>query len=144
MTYITILAIVLLVAVAVGFVLRSRGGKVRSVTPTDGKGSRAEMLSGVGVDGRRPTILHFSADWCGPCAAVRRVAGQVVTDLADTSRPPVEIELDIDENPQLAKELGVLSLPTTFVLDADGQQRFRIAGVPSVPDLRSALEPLSA
>ncbi|KAA0021852.1 thioredoxin family protein [Antrihabitans cavernicola] len=144
MTQITILLIALVLAVGIGLFLRSRAGKVRNVSPTDGQGSRTDMLTAVGVDGARPTILHFSADWCGPCAAVRRVVGQVVTDLSGTPRPPVEIELDIDENPQLAKELGVLSLPTTFILDADAAERFRIAGVPSVADLRGALEPLSA
>lgn len=144
MTQITILLVVLVLAVGIGLFLRSRAGKVRTVAPSDGRGTRAEMLTAVGVDGNRPTVLHFSADWCGPCAAVRRVVGQVVTELADKPRPPVEIELDIDENPALAKELGVLSLPTTFILAADATERFRIAGVPSVPDLRSALEPLSA
>ena len=45
--------------------------------------------------------------------------------------------------PALAKELGVLSLPTTFILDADLQQRFRVSGVPAATDLRAALGPLT-
>ncbi|SLJ80392.1 thioredoxin domain-containing protein [Mycobacteroides abscessus subsp. abscessus] len=38
----------------------------------------------------------------------------------------------------------MLSLPTTFVFDAAGRERFRISGVPKAGDLRSALAPLTA
>ena len=40
--------------------------------------------------------------------------------------------------------LSVMSLPTTFIFDADGRQRYRATGVPKAADLRSALEPLLA
>jgi len=96
------------------------------------------------VQASRPTILHFSADWCGPCAAVRRVVGQVLADLEHTPTAPAEIEVDIDEHPRLAKELGVLSLPTTFIFDTAATERFRISGVPTSGALRSALAQVSA
>jgi hypothetical protein len=38
----------------------------------------------------------------------------------------------------------VLSLPTTFIFDVDGRQRYRASGVPKAADLRSALQPLLA
>ena len=47
-------------------------------------------------------------------------------------------------NPDAARRLSVLSLPTTFVFDADGRQRYRASGVPTAADLRSALQPLLA
>ena len=50
----------------------------------------------------------------------------------------------MDANPEAARTLSVLSLPTTFVFDADGQQRYRASGVPTAADLRSALAPLLA
>lgn len=131
-------------ALAVGLLLRAREGKVRTVerseAPTD---SRLALLSAAGVSGGNPVLLHFSADWCGPCAAVRRVAGQVIERLAGSPVPPVEIELDIDEYPALARELGVMSLPTTFVLDRDRAERFRVSGVPTAPDLEGVLTPLT-
>ena len=55
----------------------------------------------------------------------------------------VFVEVDIDAEPALAKELNVLSLPTTFVFDIEGRERFRISGVPKSADLRTALEPLT-
>lgn len=146
MTGITILLIALACAVLVGLVLRNREGKVRAGDPTPVDDRRRELLhaAGVGADaGSGAVVLHFSADWCGPCAAVRRVVGQAIADLASTPRPPVEVELDIDEYAAVAAELGVLSLPTTFILDADLSQRFRVSGVPVAGDLRAALIPLT-
>jgi hypothetical protein len=54
------------------------------------------------------------------------------------------VEIDMDANPSAARRLSVLSLPTTFIFDGDGRQRYRAAGVPTTADLRSALEPLLA
>ena len=150
MTGITLLVIALFAALAFGLVWQRRQGKVRTTGETTAvvTDERRTLLEAAGVGagsghGRSATVLHFSADWCGPCAAVRRVVGQVVADLAGEPEPPVEVEVDIDEYPALAKELGVLSLPTTFILDADLQQRFRVSGVPSAADLKAALGPLT-
>jgi hypothetical protein len=63
--------------------------------------------------------------------------------MANAPRPPVDRELDIDKYPALAREMSVLSLPTTFILDRDLVERFRVSGVPSTADLTSALAPFS-
>ncbi|MFI9406217.1 thioredoxin family protein [Nocardia sp. NPDC052316] len=150
MIEITILAVVLLAALAVGIFLRRRDGKVRAADAfatsrrdAENRSVRADLLAAVGVTGTGPAVLHFSADWCGPCVAVRRVVADVTGQLAESAQPPLDIEIDIDADPVLAKELNVLSLPTTFVFDSEGRERFRISGVPKVTDLRSALEPLT-
>ncbi|MGX1775415.1 thioredoxin family protein [Nocardia brasiliensis] len=143
MIEITILAVMLLAALAVGLLLRRRDGRVRAADVIENGSARADLLASVGVTGSGPAVLHFSADWCGPCAAVRRVVADVTGQLAESPQPPLDIEIDIDAEPVLAKELNVLSLPTTFVFDSEGRERFRISGVPKVTDLRSALEPLT-
>lgn len=147
MTGLLVLSLVLVAAVAVGLVLRARSGALRATAPSDsGTDTRRTLLAEAGVAGAGPAILHFSADWCGPCAAVRRVIGQVLETLDEELVPgitrAVEIEVDIDENTALAAELSVLSLPTTFIFDAAGVQRYRVSGVPTAADLRAALLPL--
>ncbi|WP_327148568.1 thioredoxin family protein [Nocardia sp. NBC_01329] len=146
MIEITILAVMLLAGLAVGLYLRRRDGAVRSapVTLDRDTDARDDLLVAAGVTGSGPAVLHFSADWCGPCAAVRRVVADATRDLADSPQPPRDIEVDIDTDPALARALNVLSLPTTFVFDAEGRERFRISGVPKTSDLRSALSPLTA
>lgn len=97
-------------------------------------------ISTLGLSTSGPTVLHFSADWCGPCAGVRRVVDQVCADLPEVAH----VEIDMDAKPEAARILSVLSLPTTFIFDADGRQRYRASGVPTAADLRSALQPLLA
>ncbi|MET8652997.1 MULTISPECIES: thioredoxin family protein [Nocardia] len=144
MTQITILVVMLLAATLVGLALRRRGGAVRATGKTvTEQSTRGQLLAGAGVTGGGPAVLHFSADWCGPCAAVRRVVAGVTEELAESALPPLDIEIDIDADPALARELNVLSLPTTFVFDTLGRERFRISGVPKSGDLLTALAPLT-
>jgi thioredoxin-like negative regulator of GroEL len=96
--------------------------------------------SDLGLSRTGPTIVHFSAPWCSPCNQVRGVVTQVCGDSSDVAH----VEIDMDANPRAARRLSVLSLPTTFIFDAEGRQRYRTAGVPKADDLRSALAPLLA
>jgi thiol-disulfide isomerase/thioredoxin len=124
-------------ASVIGVVVNRRSGVLRgSKAPS----AAAQDNSDLGLSEAGPTLVHFSADWCGPCAAVRRVVDQVCADLPDVAH----VELDIDANPVAAKRLSVLSLPTTFIFDAEGQQRYRTAGVPKAADLQTALRALTS
>ena len=130
-----VIAAALGVAVVVGVLVNRRSGIVReSFDPLVGD------TADLGLSSTGPTVVHFSAVWCGPCAAVRRVVNEVCTDLPAVAH----VEIDIDANPAAAHRLSVLSLPTTFIFDGDGRQRYRAAGVPRAADLRSALAPLLA
>lgn len=138
MTALIALAAGLGLAAVVGGLLTRRGGtlrETRGATPT-------VDAAALGLSTTGPTIVHFSAPWCGPCAAVRRVVDQVCAEFDDTAGhvgSVGHVEIDIDADPVAAKQLSILSLPTTFIFDAAGQQRYRAAGVPTVDDLRSAL-----
>ncbi|MEZ0363158.1 thioredoxin family protein [Mycobacterium sp. pUA109] len=132
MTALVAIAAGLALATAAGWLLRRRSGVLM---PTDTGPVPAEL----GLSTSGPTVVHFSAAWCGPCAAVRRVVDQVCTDL-----DVAHVEIDLDADPGAARALSVLSLPTTFIFDAQGRQRFRTAGVPTVAGLREALQPLLA
>lgn len=142
MIALVVLVVVIVAAVAVGLALKSRDGRIRDRRPTGAVAPVSPELAAVGVGGGNPVILHFSAPWCGPCAAVRRVLARVVEDAAVSGRTILDVELDLDGNPAAAGQLGVLSLPTTFVFDAAGRERFRVSGVPTATDVARALESL--
>ena len=135
-----VLAIVVLVgalgiAYVVGRLITLRAGLLKA-----SEDAANVDTSDLGLSETGPTVLHFSAEWCGPCAGVRKVVEQVCDELPGVAH----VEIDMDANPEAARRLSVLSLPTTIVFDADGRPRFRTHGVPKPADLRSALEPLLA
>ncbi|KUI05988.1 thioredoxin family protein [Mycobacterium sp. IS-3022] len=132
---ITVLVAALGVAYVIGRLLALRSGLLKA-----SEAAANVDTSDLGLSSTGPTVLHFSAEWCGPCAAVRRVVDEVCAELPAVAH----IEIDMDANPQAARRLSVLSLPTTIVFDKDGRPRYRTHGVPKAADLRSALEPLLA
>lgn len=130
--------VVALVAAAIlGWLMTRRSGAVRA---TDPAAADHVDTTDLGLSSQGPTVVHFSASWCGPCTQVRRVVNQVCDGLDQVAH----VEIDMDANPSAARRLSVLSLPTTFIFDADGRQRYRTSGVPKADDLRSALTPLLA
>lgn len=139
---ITSVSIVVAIGLAtiVGWLMNRRSGVLRAAS-SPGEDDSADLdTTDLGLSLTGPTIVHFSAVWCGPCAGVRRVVNQVCGDLERVAH----VEIDMDANPAAARRLSVLSLPTTFIFDAGGRLRYRTAGVPKAADLRSALEPLLA
>ncbi len=122
-------------ASVLGRLLTVRAGQLK---PTDD--APVVDTSELGLSRTGPTVVHFSAVWCGPCAGVRRVVDQVCAELPAVAH----VEIDMDANPDAARRLSVLSLPTTFIFDAEGRQRYRTSGVPTAADLRSAVQPLLA
>src|SRR5512139_4000122 len=70
----------------------------------------------------KPVIVYFTTPDCAPCKTVQRPALQKVTTLLGENVQVVEI--DATERPDLAKTWGVMSVPTTFLLDAQGEERF--------------------
>jgi thioredoxin 1 len=68
-----------------------------------------------------PAILYFTAPGCAPCKTVQRPAlDQLKERLGDGIQV---IEVDASARPDLADYWGVLSIPTTFVIDSKGRPR---------------------
>ncbi|MFO7163552.1 MAG: thioredoxin family protein [Mycolicibacterium hassiacum] len=130
---------VLIVAVgltlAIGRLLRVRAGLLRGA-----EAAQNVDTSDLGLSTTGPTIVRFTAPWCGPCAAVRRVVTEVCAELGGVA----QLEIDIEAKPELARRFSVLSLPTTLVFDAAGKPRFRTHGVPKAAELKAAVGPLLA
>ena len=136
MTIVVAIVAAFVVAAVAGWLLTRRSGIIRHLDPESAPLTDAQDV-GLTLSYRGPTVVHFSAPWCGPCDRVRRVVGQVCDDLGDVAH----VEVDLDAQPAVARRFSVLSLPTTLIFDVDGRQRYRASGVPTAADLRSALEP---
>lgn len=139
MTAVVVIVAVLAAASLAGWLLTRRSGTIREIDAKPDADADADIAA-LGLSRSGPTVVHFSAPWCGPCDRVRRVVEQVCGDLDGVAH----VEIDLDANPETARRYSVLSLPTTLIFDADGRQRYRTSGVPNAADLRSALKPLLA
>ncbi|KJX74736.1 thioredoxin family protein [Mycobacterium lepromatosis] len=128
-----------MLTVFAGWWFTRHSGNVHEFCSGPGQGAGADTAD-LSLSRTGPTIVHFSAPWCGPCDRVRHVVDQVCKDLPDVAH----IEIDLGAHPAAAQRFSVLSLPTTLIFDTDGQQRYRTSGVPKAADLRSTLEPLLA
>lgn len=136
-----VLVLVLVVVGAVAVWQRRRAGVMFAVA-AGGQAPDAELaaeLSAAGLIGAGPLVLHFSAEWCGPCAQVRPLVEQICTELGGVRH----LEVDVAEHPSLVRRCGVLSLPTILILDDQLTAHARVSGVPLAADLRNALVPLT-
>lgn len=72
----------------------------------------------------KPVLVDFWAEWCGPCQAL----GPKLEEIAQNLGEKVSIvKLNVDENPTIAGQFGVRSIPT-MILFKDGQEVETIMG----------------
>lgn len=83
-----------------------------------------------------PVLVDFYADWCGPC----KMMGPVLDELsAEKSSQLTIYKLNVDDNPDIAREYRVMSIPT-MILFKNGQAAATVMGAMSKNDLWKKLE----
>ena len=78
--------------------------------------SAAEFESKV-LSASEPVLVDFFATWCGPCRMMAPTIDEVSQEMAGKASV---YKLDIDEAPQIAQQLGIMSVPT-FMVFKDGK-----------------------
>ncbi len=83
-------------------------------------------------------LVYFTTPGCVPCKTVQRPAIQMLSQrLGDALQV---FEIDASEKPDLASRWGVLSVPTTFVIDPRGQVRHVNHGVTRAEQLLTQMQ----
>lgn len=74
----------------------------------------------------KPVLLDFYAEWCGPC----RMLSPVVEEIANERDDILVGKINVDENPQLAQQFGVVSIPTLVVLKNGAEVKRQMGAMP--------------
>src|SRR5689334_5419135 len=88
----------------------------------------------------KPVIVYFTTPDCAPCKTVQRPAIDRVSNLLGEKLEVVEIDATV--HPDLAKTWGVMSVPTTFVIDQRGEARYVNNGVARAEKLLEQIQTL--
>ena len=88
------------------------------------------------INGEKPVLVDFYADWCGPCKAMAPILSEVVSNVGDKAQI---IKIDVDKNQALAQSMQVRGVPT-FVLFKNGKVVWRESGMQSVRTLTELFE----
>ncbi|MFC5285778.1 thioredoxin family protein [Actinokineospora guangxiensis] len=120
----------LVLATAVGLLLRTRSGRVGAArTPA----LPAEVLAALDPTAA-VTLVQFSTTFCAPCRHTRAL----LADLAERTPGLAHAEIDLTDRADLARAMAVLSTPTTVAV-AGGAEVLRVRGLPRRDALLEAL-----
>lgn len=87
----------------------------------------------------RPLLVHFYADWCGPCRQMEQGVLHRPDVLAEIRKSVVAVKVNTDRSPHLATRYNVEALPMDLFLEPDGKQLLESTGYRSVSQYRMAI-----
>ncbi len=79
------------------------------------------------LQSKEPVVVDFWAEWCGPC----RMIAPALEELSTQYNGKVKVaKLNVDENPELAAQFGVRSIPTLMMFKAGQVADIKVGAAP--------------
>ncbi len=83
---------------------------------------QAEVLDATG-----PVVVDFWAEWCGPCKMIAPALDEISNEMEGKAKIT---KLNIDENPELAAQFGVRSIPTLMIFKGGEVADMKVGAAP--------------
>lgn len=79
------------------------------------------------LDAKEPVVVDFWAEWCGPCKMIGPSLEEISGELGGKAKI---VKLNIDENPELAAQFGVRSIPTLMIFKGGEVADIKVGALP--------------
>ena len=87
------------------------------------------------IDSSTPTLVDFYATWCGPCKMQTPILHEFKEELGNKVNI---VKVDVDQNPELASEYAVQSIPT-LIMFKNGELKEKMVGLTTKATLSEML-----